>query len=296
MMSEFSDRPLVAGTLTGVRSFKVDSLGRLTGVSHQEVWKPGLNRATCKASSSALTVLGFSAAMRRLTISSSFSVPTYSVDPIVGVPTESTPEPVSLVKAPKHRVAQLNCGCGYWAYFDKGSNPHHADRQIIGIVEGHGNVTVGSRGFRAERAKIVALVDPKAAPPDGRPFDRLAAKFYTAGGPLAGIGAVLTAAGLALSLTLGTSVAWPFTFLGLIAVAGVALTYLSFRSIDVHDQFDDRDMADERFGLVRRNYPDVPVYSSLRSALAAHPLTPPPPPEVPSPETDPEFWTRGASS
>src|SRR5699024_4268200 len=46
-----------------------------------------------------------------------------------------------------------------------------------------------------------------------------------------------------------------------------------------------------RLDLVRRNYPDVPVYPSLRAALRAHPLTVP---ERPSPQTCDDFWTRAA--
>ena len=41
-------RPLVADSITGTRSFAVDKLGRLTGVTHKDVWRPGVNCAVCK--------------------------------------------------------------------------------------------------------------------------------------------------------------------------------------------------------------------------------------------------------
>lgn len=40
---------------------------------------------------------------------------------------------------------------------------------------------------------------------------------------------------------------------------------------------------------VRELYPDVKVYPSIEAAVAAHPLVKP---ELPSPESDPEFWQR----
>ena len=40
-MSDFSDRPFVAGVITGLRAFRIDLLGRLTGVVHRDVWTPG---------------------------------------------------------------------------------------------------------------------------------------------------------------------------------------------------------------------------------------------------------------
>jgi hypothetical protein len=47
--------------------------------------------------------------------------------------------------------------------------------------------------------------------------------------------------------------------------------------------------------LVRRNYPDVPVFATTKDALKAFPVQHPEPPEAISPETHPDFWTRSAS-
>ena len=58
----------------------------------------------------------------------------------------------------KHHVASVDCSCGFYAYFSPGADQLSGD--VEGIIEGYGRVTVGSKGFRAERAKIVALVVP----------------------------------------------------------------------------------------------------------------------------------------
>lgn len=66
----------------------------------------------------------------------------------------------------------------------------------------------------------------------------------------------------------------------------------------VHADFGDCDRrydVDERRAKLQRNYPDVPIFRSEKAALKAFPLTPPPAPPEPTPETDDNFWTREAS-
>ncbi len=45
---EFGGKEFAAGVARGARSFSIDRLGRLTGVSYKVVWRPGENEATCK--------------------------------------------------------------------------------------------------------------------------------------------------------------------------------------------------------------------------------------------------------
>jgi len=45
---EFSGLDFAAGVLTGARSFRIDKLGRLTGVNVPQVWTPGENTASCR--------------------------------------------------------------------------------------------------------------------------------------------------------------------------------------------------------------------------------------------------------
>lgn len=283
-MSEFGDRQLALGSLTGIRSFKVDRLGRLTGVSYPEVWKPGVNHARCSRMSRPLdpysylaaAVAGFGVmdvqrAMRRKEVSS---------------------PPVSLTKKPQHRAGEMPCSCGYYAYFDRGHNPHHNGAQVEGIVQGHGVTTVGSRGFRAERAEIVALIKPGRVRRGDRPLDGLAARCYGAGPAVAGVGFAAAFVGFIFGVA-GTTQWGPLaTPAFLLPIIGALMIYLGFRSIDVH--FDGEITPRLPFDLVQANYPDVPVFRSRRAAMRAFPLTPPPPPVAPTPSTDPNFWTREA--
>ena len=152
-MSEFNDRPFVAGSLTGTRSFRIDHLGRLTGVSYQKVWRPGENLAYCHKSEFSL----FSS------MSFSFYLPKLSTTGTTEAkPAEPEPEPVKT----EHRPGSKGCECGYYAYFDDGHNPYHGKRRgerygaIRGLIEGYGLAYVGTRGFRCEKARILALVIP----------------------------------------------------------------------------------------------------------------------------------------
>lgn len=249
-MSDFSDRPLVAGTITGLRSFRVDKYGRLAGVVHKCVFKPGENLARCRR--------GVPDEYRYTRFNGR---PSY---PDKGEGQTSTDV---------HQVGRRGCECGFYAYFDRGANQYHDSGNVLALIEGYGLVTVGSRGFRAEKARLVALVSQRGG------LGRI--------GPVAWmlISAVILLAA-ALSLPLQVS---PWLTIPAFTVCGVYL----FIAIGL--------AANEPKNLARRisRVPDgvaalygVPVYRSIRSALKARPLTPPPPP---SPENDEEFWTRTAA-
>lgn len=60
-------------------------------------------------------------------------------------------------------VAQPACQCGFYAYTDINSiieNSHPQPYSVFGLIKGHGKVTIGTKGFRAEKADIVALAAP----------------------------------------------------------------------------------------------------------------------------------------
>jgi mannose-6-phosphate isomerase-like protein (cupin superfamily) len=259
-MSDFDDRPLAVGTITGLRSFKVDSLGRLTGVSYPEPWKPGTNRATCHVNTE------FGRSLQRLQA---------GIWSLVGF-LPAAPEPVSLVK---HRVAQLGCGCGYWAYFDRNTNSHHREGQVLGIIEGFGTVTVGTRGFRAEKARLVGLVDESQQPSSW--IARATIRFWL---QLATVLAVLGCAAWFFAtsawVAAGCETAWGCVLTWWLVYCARKLNYIRPLPTSLINH------------LVRRNYPDVVIYPSVEAALAAHPLIKPPPL---TPDNDPDFWTRSAS-
>lgn len=130
-MSAFSDRPLVAGSLIGLRAFTVDQLGRLRGPHIQTVFTPRLNEARCAAKG-------------------------YTI-----VDGYHRPDNVLLRPTPEHTIGSIDCRCGFYAYFDGTNDYHTPGATIEALIEGFGVCTVGGAGFRASKARLVALVRPR---------------------------------------------------------------------------------------------------------------------------------------
>lgn len=187
-MSDFSDRPFVAGALTGLRAFRVDSLGRLTGITYKDVWTPGENVAQCHANSAGVASSQFAVmAQQMATITAQLEArqsqrgygrrgQKSTAIPQIPTPREKAAEVVKV-----HHIAGIACQCGFYAYFD-GGNDYLTDSgggftvsmygglfatgaedrapRVGAIVNAWGAATVGTRGFRAEKAEIVALIVP----------------------------------------------------------------------------------------------------------------------------------------
>jgi len=129
--NDFSTRPFVAGALTGIRSFKVADGGQLTGVMHPHDFNPGVNVADCcirHSGAFAMTVCG-----------------------------QRHKPPAN------HRPGTLTCTCGFYAYFDRGHNQFNYPGNVLALIEGFGLMSVGARGFRAEKARLVAFIDESNA-------------------------------------------------------------------------------------------------------------------------------------
>lgn len=130
-----SDRPFSIGSLTGLRAFLINDKGGLTGVAYRDLYSPEVNTAVCH------------------------------VEPWW------TPETIPACYLPYikdgHDFIGINCTCGFHAFFD-GTNdylhdpngPMWSEYRIAGIIEGWGKYVVGPRGFRAEKARILALITP----------------------------------------------------------------------------------------------------------------------------------------
>lgn len=118
-MNQFADRPFVAGSLIGIRSFGLTAGFLAAPLRAHMIWGNGENLARC-----ALTTRKFQ----------------------IGLPTGD------------HQIAGMGCQCGFYAYFRVGHNPHHTQGNVLGLIEGYGVATVGSRGFRCSKARIVALI------------------------------------------------------------------------------------------------------------------------------------------
>lgn len=251
-MSDFSDRPFVAGSLVGLRAFDVDTLGRLTGPTYGGVFKPGENVADC------LTTQGWSMQLWQMDA---------SLARMTGKPVPPRPEVTQKKAAAKHPVAARACGCGFYAYFD-GTNTYAKADRVSAVIEGYGVCTVGTRGFRAEKARLLAIVDPSMR----RWWQSW--KFNVAM-------AVFMAA--LLTKNIAGHNWWLAGMDVVVVVMNVISAVLNLRT--------QRKQA-TNLALIRRHYPDVPRYRTQRAALKAHRLTPP---EPITPETADDFWTRSAS-
>lgn len=136
MEPDFAGPALVLGSVRGRRSFGVLPDGRLTGVFFPQVWQPGENRASCfheggvvvREPDGRLAVRGYSAR---------------NIGPAHGL---------------------QGCTCGFYAYYR--GDPYARARRVSGVIEGYGRVVLGTKGFRAQKARVVALLLPEleAAP------------------------------------------------------------------------------------------------------------------------------------
>lgn len=260
-------------TVTGVRGFRQDGLGRLTGVTHHRVFAPGVNVAACESCDT------------------------------------------------EHLAT---CTCGYYAYFsdkvdDRNLRSEVYDSEIGAIIEGTGRIAVGTRGFRAEKARLVALFPTDAsARGNGKKgpinwFTRYLYPSYAAhmrlnaqskdAGPAIGIPSGFL--GLAVFATAVAVLVYGDVLLSLaLVVSSLYLFGLLFRMVDADMEKEAlrRRARPGRTGTVAETglfdelkelYPNVPVYKSPKDARKAHPLTNPADyePVKPTPKNTDDFWS-----
>lgn len=166
------------------------------------------------------------------------------------------------------------CGCGFYAYYQDTFRPHHGT--VTGIIEAYGHVVIGELGVRAQKARIVAVVEPRM-PRKNAVIKRLAAlciPIFIAG-VLGVIGFFATAAML-------DDPRWLFPAFGSIPLMGLAM-WAELRAEHVTSP------PKVRY-QVKDLYPDVKVYPSAKAMLRAHKVDRKPVPRVPTPQ-DEDFWT-----
>lgn len=124
---QFDSRGFYLGPFRGARSFCIDEEGFLTGVVYKmQRWLPGVNKAVCRRGS--------------------YSVPYYAYGGTAWEPP----------RLPEDHGMDV-CQHGLYAYGEN-SNDYHRDGYVSGVIDAWGKeVMVGTRGFRASRASIVAL-------------------------------------------------------------------------------------------------------------------------------------------
>jgi hypothetical protein len=271
------DFELALGHVTGVRGFKVDDLGRLTGVTIREVFRPGPNTATC----------------------------------VNGCGTKNL----------------ANCSCGYYAYFGQDGEKYFYSAEIGAIIRGYGRTIVGTKGFRAEKADLLALFPMETVPaarakavpvrrpsklrflypkaswflkPITRGLDGLALAFnvflvswFITGVPKMFVSGLTLAASLSLLIGVPLSL-WIVGFLRRTWWGGLARIDLKYPSLpmrnvaqlnrlckgDVSSLSVDPASSNKKFSEALSErlgtlYPGVPQYATFQQAVEDHPLTPP---------------------
>jgi hypothetical protein len=147
---DFGDQgeyPLALGSVYGVRWWSLDRTGLLRGV--KAVWLPEENVADC--------------------INGSMMSPTARSfrDWARGAgPSELPRELHQDGLPPVHETPVEQCTCGFYAFWEAEPPPVGGHFPVAGVVEGYGRTVIGNRGFRCQRARIVALHVPLAADAD----------------------------------------------------------------------------------------------------------------------------------
>lgn len=265
---------LAVGTATGIRLWRVDDLGRLTGLTHRTVWTPGVNTARCgRTRRTPACAAGNCGRVHGYELSTA------------GLGMDACREPAPC------DGGDPACGCGFWAYHDgvTGSESAPGPSMVLGVVEGHGKTTVGTKGFRAQKARIVALAFPRRHTIDRTRERRLRRRGWAAAWAFIAVGLMLY----------DWLTDWPW-WAGVLA--GLLLGAASLPAHRPADRERKRNHAEwtrlqaaapsaEAEARIRRNYPDVEFHDSIEAMKAAHP---PDPMLEPTPDNDPEFWTRDA--
>lgn len=284
MSADFGLYEFAVGSTVGIREFRMDSLGRLTGLTHQVVWRPGENLATCRRRKQTDACMGAHDHSYRMTMHTSSS--SWS-----GMPTR-TEYADDCTEPNPCKGLDPACACGFYAFYGSESTYHDTrPATVTGIVECYGKTVVGTKGFRAEKGQLVALCIPSVGITETIKNTRIstAAKgfgLYFAP-PLVTLpamalpGAVDRVAFVLFGLTTCVSTS---TFL--IRRGNRKMAERAKRSSDTLGT----ETRSELYARVRENYPDVPTYGSVADMLAAHPtdqyaasLTP---------QSDPDFWDR----
>ncbi len=271
-MTGFDDTeiPLINGTVRGLRAFTINEDGTLTSIvigSGKTAYTEGINHAKCEA-------------VRNM----------YSPD--------VTRWLISQGWIQDHRAPDKLCNCGIYAYFNEThvngetNFVYSSYRRVVGIVEGSGRCIVGDEGFRAEKIKIVALVDDTSRDPlmQRKPkqiFNDAArsmnARFASPKFglhvllPVILIQILLTALGVALDIHVLTSISFYVSMM--LMASALFSAYGSY--VEFNDIFPSTAEIGQRTGpppkniseKIRKQYPNIAHYRTLDAARSDFPLS-----------------------
>ena len=125
------DVALVAGSVIGVRAWRINGGGQLWPLSVRTAppWEPGENLATCYKER----------ARPELVLCENPDCPICHRGP--------------------HQGFEADCVCGFYAVWQPMTVPvnHEAPWYVSGVVEAYGRVVLGPGGFRAAKARVLAM-------------------------------------------------------------------------------------------------------------------------------------------
>lgn len=144
-----------------------------------------------------------------------------------------------------HPAPAEGCSCGFWAYWHLAAAPYFgASPEFAGVIEGWGRCLIGSRGFRCQYARVVAVAvaAPLTEPdPDWQPSRRPPEGMFRRG---------------------------PQGMDAWLAMTGRVKEHAPLISTPRTRAAE----ADARFSVALR-YPGTEVYDTVDAMLAAHPVT-----------------------
>lgn len=204
------------------------------------------------------------------------------------------------------------CECGFYGYFSGQDNEYMRGNPVGAIIEGTGKTILGTKGFRTEKAKLLALFPMGGSGADEvRGPVRLTKYLY----PRQGWFEYMYSRDIEMPAAVFTMIVGiVFLIIGTISLftsdweigtwmipAGLWLAGLWSRLYFYPDHLHRiRDVkkrgktGPDPFDRLRELYPDVPVYRSLKEAVKNHPLSTAeehiPEPVLPSPSTEDNFW------
>jgi len=225
-MSNFSQKPLVFGSLTGHRAFAVKN-NMLQALYSADVFKESGNQGHC--------------------LRTKFSYISDRQRKSLGIN--------------KHVVGQKDCSCGFYAYFENTNNKHTAPGDIEAIIRGYGTTTLGRKGFRSEKADLIALVRPE---PISARFKKIPRKYEYKLAKLIHHSIIILsmALGVIMILQLQLNFLALGAYLLVIFLANFLLVPLSFKLVNMVVEPPVID-----FDILKQNYPNVPVFDSMEEAM-----------------------------
>lgn len=157
------DRSLYLGGARGRRVFYLDEGGWLRGVTYRHAWRDGENVAEC-----------FVTKRVNVMASNVSRWGTLAAYTAAGVVFDNDPSiPPTLMDGyqwDRCEGLDVECACGFYAY-------HNADTcyamtgpgcRITAVIEAYGKVVLGTLGYRAQKARILAAVLPPVTEADRR--------------------------------------------------------------------------------------------------------------------------------